>query len=102
MDDLPIACTLSEDALRARKTGLLAQIATLAIHRTKLTAGYRFEFAATSEALTRITAMIDAERLCCRFLRFTLTVESGLGPIALELSGPEGTREFLEALFESA
>ena len=102
MEDLPIGCTLTDDALRARKSGLLAQIATLATKRAKLTADYRLEFPATSEALTRITAMIDAERQCCRCLRFTLTVESNLGAIALELSGPEGTREFLEALFESA
>lgn len=102
MEDLPIACTLSDDALRARKSGLLAQIATMATNMAKLPAGYRLDFPATSEALTRITAMIDAERQCCRFLRFTLTVEPNLGVIALELSGPEGTREFLDALFEAA
>lgn len=99
MEDLPIACTLSDDAFRARKSGLLAQIVALATNRAKLPTGYRLEFAATSEALTRITAMIDAERQCCRFLRFTLTIEPNLGVIALELSGAEGTREFLEALF---
>src|SRR5437762_1723707 len=102
MEDLPIACTLTDDALRARKSGLLGQIAAMATSKVKLTTGYRLEFPATSEALTYITAMIDAERQCCRFLRFTLTVEANLGTIALELSGPEGTREFLEALFESA
>ena len=102
MEDLPIACTLTDDALRARKSGLLAQIAAMATNKTELTAGYRLEFPATSDTLTQITAMIDAERQCCRFLRFTLTVESNLGAIALELSGPEGTREFLEALLESA
>jgi hypothetical protein len=102
MEDLPIACTLTDDALRARKSGLLAQIAILATNRAKLTAGYRLEFPPTSEALTRITAMIDAERQCYTFLRFTPTVESNPGAIALEFSGPEGTREFLEALFEPA
>ena len=45
--------------------------------------------------------MIDAERQWCTFLRFALNVESNLGMIALELSGPEGTREFLQALFEA-
>lgn len=102
MEDQPIACTLTDDAFRARKSGLLAQIATMATNRAKLPTGYPLEFPATSEALTRITAMIDAERQCCRFLRFTLTVESNLGAIALELSGPEGTQAFLDALFESA
>ena len=74
----------------------------MATNRAKLPTGYRLEFPATSEALTRITEMIDAERQCCRFLRFALTVESNLGVMALELNGPEGTREFLAALFDAA
>ena len=102
MEDLPIVCTLTDDALRARKSSLLAQIAAMATNKTPLTAGYRLEFPASSDALTRITAMIEAERQCCRFLRFTLTVESNLGAIALDLTGPEGTREFLEGLLEPA
>ena len=47
-------------------------------------------------------AMIDAERQCCRFLRFDLRVEPDVGPIALELTGPEGTEAFLEALLETS
>jgi hypothetical protein len=100
MDNLPIACTLTDDALRARQNGLLARIASMATNKTTLTTGYRLEFPATSDALTEITAMIDAERQCCRFLRFTLTVEPNLGSIVLELTGPEGTRDFLEGLLE--
>ena len=102
MEDLPIVCTLTDDALRARKSGLLAQIAAIATNMTKVTAGYRLEFSPTSDALTRIAKMIDAERQCCKFLRFELTVEPNLGSMVLELSGPEGTREFLQELFESA
>jgi hypothetical protein len=45
-----------------------------------------------------IARAIDAERQCCRFLRFRVTVEPDEGPILLELTGPEGTREFLTAL----
>jgi hypothetical protein len=42
----------------------------------------------------------EAERRCCRFLRFGITVEPDAGPIILELSGPPGTREFVSALLE--
>ena len=83
-------------------SNLFGQIATMATKMAKVPAGYQLDFPATSEALTQITAMIDAERQCCRFLRFSLTIEPNLGVIALELSGPEGTREFLEALFEAS
>ena len=100
MADLPIVCTLTDDALRARREGLLARVARRASAMTKIPGGYRLEFDAGPEILSLLAAMIDAERQCCRFLRFTLTVEPDLGPIALELTGPDGTQPFLEAVLE--
>jgi hypothetical protein len=38
-------------------------------------------------------------RQCCPFLRFAITVEPGNGPIWLEMTGPEGTKEFLATTF---
>ena len=102
MGEVPVACTLTDDRLAARKNGLLAAIVALSMTQTKLPTGCRLEFPGTSDTLVRIAEMIDAERKCCRFLRFTLTVAPNFGPIALELSGPEGTREFLESLLELA
>jgi hypothetical protein len=43
---------------------------------------------------------MEAERHCCRFLRFTLTVEPDEGQFILELTGPQGTREFVAALLD--
>ena len=44
--------------------------------------------------------VVDAERHCCRFLRFAMTVEPDGGPVFLELTGPAGTRDFVSALIE--
>jgi len=55
---------------------------------------------ASADALSAVLETIDAERQCCRFLRFDITVEPDGGPIWLELAGPPGTREFLAALLE--
>ena len=101
MDELPIPCTLSEDSLRVRKESL-ARIADQSTRTSKVEHGLRLEFAAESDALTSIIAVIDAERKCCRFLRFTLTIEPNLGPMSLELTGPDGTQEFLEGLLDPA
>jgi hypothetical protein len=49
-------------------------------------------------SLFDIARTVDAERQCCQFLRFTLTVEPGGGAIQLDLTGPPGTREFVSAL----
>src|SRR2546423_14938547 len=102
MTDSPIVCTLGPEALKARRQGLLARVAALSKHTTKIAAGYRFEFTPERETLSLLAQMIDGERQCCRFLRFDLTVEPNSGPISLELTGPPGTREFLDALLESA
>jgi hypothetical protein len=62
--------------------------------------GLRLRFAVTGNTLSTITRAVEAERHCCRFLRFGITVEPNGGPIVLELSGPPGTREFVAALLE--
>ena len=57
-------------------------------------------FAPSSETLQAITDVMNTERQCCRWLRFQVAVEPDHGPMVLTLSGPEGAREFLSALFD--
>ena len=99
MSDLPIACTLDAAAIKTRRDGLLAQLSSSAKRCEQLPNGLRLEFAAGSETLALIGEAIDAERRCCRFLTFQLTVTENDGPVILELTGPAGTREFLNGLF---
>jgi hypothetical protein len=101
MTDLPVACTLSPGALAARRQGLLSELVRKAESAEELPDGHRLSFAAADDTLALIMKAVAAERQCCRFLRFQITVEAGGGPVSLELTGPAGTREFLSALFES-
>jgi hypothetical protein len=101
MPDLPVACTLGPDALAARRQGLLSELSRRAQAREELADGHRLSFAATDETLAFIMKTVEAERQCCRFLRFQITVEPDGGPVSVELTGPSGTREFVAALFES-
>ena len=100
MPELPIACTLPAGELAARAADLLPGVAHLANSRVPIKDGYRFEFVASSDCLNAIVAIIDAERQCCRFMRFQLTVEPGGGPVRLDVTGPAGTAEFLAGLVE--
>jgi hypothetical protein len=100
MADLPIACTLTPDTLRARRAGLLSDLLHRAEAHEDLPEGLRLRFAATSETIATVACAVEAERHCCRFLRFGITVEPDGGPIFLELTGPPGTREFIGALLE--
>jgi hypothetical protein len=70
-------------------------------YKPSIIAGYRIEFAPEAETLGLVADMIDAERQCCRFLRFALTVEPNAGPVRLEVTFPEDAQEFVEALLES-
>jgi len=99
MAALPIGCTLSPEALKTRRENLVGTLLRRATERKELDDGVRLRFAADPEILVDIARTVDAERHCCRFLSFTISVSADGGPIALHLTGPEGTREFLTAMF---
>ena len=75
MSQLPIVCTLSPEALSERRQGLLAQLLQQSTGREMLPDGLRLRFVPSSETLAGIARAVEAERHCCRFLRFTLIVE---------------------------
>jgi hypothetical protein len=100
MSELPIVRTLGPDALRARRQGLLTALLQQSSGKEVLPDGLRLRFPASGETLSKITQTVEAERHCCRFLRFAITVEPDEGEITLDLTGPEGTREFVAALLE--
>jgi hypothetical protein len=100
MEDLPVTCTLTPDALRVRREGLLSDLVRQAEGYEQMSEGIRFRFAPGFETLSTIARAVEAERHCCRFLRFAITVEPDGGPIVLDLTGPSGTREFVTALLE--
>jgi hypothetical protein len=95
-----IMCSLTPEALKSGRAGLLPGLRERATNVVPTAHGYQLFFDASSDVLMAITRTIDAERQCCRWLRFELAVWPDGGPIELTLSGPEGAREFLAALFE--
>jgi hypothetical protein len=57
--------------------------------------GYEFRF--DSDVFGDLATFIGNERRCCPFLDFTLDVAADNGAIWLTMSGPQGTRELLDA-----
>lgn len=101
VSNLPVVCTLTKAALETRREGLLAQLLARAQTHEERPEGHRLVFAAGDDVLRAVARAVEAERECCRFLRFAVTVEPDGGPITLELTGPSGTREFLSALLDA-
>jgi hypothetical protein len=98
--DRPIACSLSATDFQSQRGDLMSGLLSAAVACHEIDNGYRFTFAAADGTLTRIVHVLEQERRCCRFLRFELTVEPDLGPIRLDVTGPNGTAEFLRALLQ--
>ena len=109
MTDVPIACTLTSAELQSRGAQLLPGLVAGAIARVPVsitkrdgTGGFRWAFAPRPGLLAEVAQVIDAERRCCRFLRFAVAAEPDGGPISLEVTGPPGTVQFLDQLVTGA
>jgi hypothetical protein len=93
-----LACNLPADELRQRRDELLPGLRKRAEQVIELTDGLRFQFATSPGLLIELAGVIAQEQLCCSFLRFQISIEPGAGGIALEVTGPSGTREMLRGL----
>lgn len=93
-----LACVM--DAIPAQErsahTALIAHLFGEAVReRQELPSGYAFQFA--PEDLASVARFVANERKCCPFLSFEVVLMPAGGPLWLRLSGPAGTRTFLEA-----
>lgn len=97
MTTLPIACNLTTAELQERRQTVLHTLGEALLGANQIEGGYSYAFSASR--FKELAEMIDLERQCCPFLEFKLTVAAGTGPLTLEVTGPEGTREFLSQTF---
>jgi len=93
--DFPIVCSLTDAELQERRSQILQKTRQAILETKELENGYAFRFPSDAVWLNELIHFIGLERRCCSFLKFTITVEAGDGPIWLELTGPRGTKEFL-------
>ncbi len=101
IEDIPIVCTLSDAEFREREREVIQRLMPTVIERSETDTGYSFRFPSDDASFAALNDFIVLERRCCPFLDFKMTVPRGEGDIELELSGPEGAKEFIEANFRS-
>jgi hypothetical protein len=97
---LPVVCALSPAAFRERREGALRSLRAQAQEMREIAGGWSIRFAPDDELLAELVRFIQMERKCCAFLRFAVVVAPGEGPVWLEMTGPDGTRELLRELLE--
>jgi hypothetical protein len=95
----PIACSLTGSEFQDRRRGLLQKVSEAVLEVKELEDGYSYRFPSDGIWINELANLITLERQCCRFLHFNIRLEPGEGPIWLELSGPEGTKDFFGSLF---
>ena len=98
--DLPIACTLTTAELQERRRTNLERVKQAIVESRELDDGYALSFPSSTESLNELTTLVDLERQCCPFLKFQITVEANSGPVWLEITGPDGTKDFLKNTFD--
>jgi hypothetical protein len=97
--ELPIACKLTDPEFQRRRSDLLNMFRSALLETKELDEGYAYRFPAEGNSIAELAQLITFERQCCPFLRFNLRLEPAEGPLWLELTGPVGTKDFLQTLF---
>ena len=98
--ELPVACSLTAPELQQRRREVISKLKAIVVEQKELESGYAYRFPSDQDLLGELANFITFERQCCPFLQFDLRAEPGFGPVWLELSGPAGTKEFLNSLFD--
>lgn len=91
-----VAADKEQEALEERRRKLLADLVRSADHIDKLEEGYRLRLHHKHTDL--VMKLEDAERSCCQFLTFEVAFPAGMETITVAVTGPAGTREFLDQL----
>jgi hypothetical protein len=95
----PVACNLTTLEFQERRRDGLQKVRGAVVEVKELENGYAYRFPPDVAWIAELANLITLERQCCPFLRFSIHLEPGEGPIWLELSGPEGTKDFLNSIF---
>jgi len=88
-------CRLTSPELRERKATVISSLKQLILERQEIHNGFRYRFHGSDEILDLLNNFIKTERLCCEFFNFKITVDDRNSPVWLELSGPDGAKEFI-------
>jgi hypothetical protein len=93
---ISVSCKLTAPELQQRKVTVLTEIKKRVVQRVETANGIRYVFNDSDETIDLLTSFIKTERQCCSFFTFSLIVGQPERFISMELSGPEGTKDFIK------
>jgi hypothetical protein len=96
---IPIACTLTEAEVQARRRTILESIRRVVRSVRSLPLGYAYHFDPDSGVMAQLARLVDLERTCCSFLTFRIMVDAGKQSICLEITGPPEAKAVIADFF---
>lgn len=91
-----LTCKLTTPELQQRKKTVIAELKNQVLEKVETAQGFKYKFEGSDKMLDLLNSFIKTERLCCDLFVFNLTASSDTKFAWLELSGPEGTKNFIE------
>jgi hypothetical protein len=96
MERAKLSCKLTTPELQQRKKTVVAELKNLLLEKIELENGFKYKFEGSDKMLDLLNSFIKTERLCCDFFVFNLTASSDTKFTCLELTGPEGVKDFIK------
>jgi len=90
-----LSCKLSSKKLVKRKMTVLNNLKNQVLETKELNNGYAFRFPGSDDVLDQLNEFIKSERTCCDFFIYGLSISGDKSEAWLELTGPEGAKEFI-------
>lgn len=88
-----LSCKLTNQDLIERKSSIISHLKKNVLKKKEFPDGYQYLFKYQTDQITQITDFIKLELLCCDFFIFELCIQKDI--ILLEISGPEGIKDFI-------
>ncbi len=92
-----LVCKLTTPELQERKRTVIAELKATMLERKETESGVCYKFDGSDKMVDLLTSFIKTERLCCDFFTFNLSISDEKSFVWLELSGPEGTKDFIKS-----
>ena len=95
-----LSCKLTSQELRERKTNVLEVLKQEVKEKKELPNGYSFRFAGSDTLIDQLVTFIKSERQCCDFFTFSLKIADEKSGLWLDITGPDGAKEFIKTEME--
>ena len=90
---------MTNSELQERRRSVLQSARSVVAELIEIEHGFRYRFPSDRIWIKELANLVELEHQCCPFLEFKIIVEPGDGPVWLEMTGPDGTKEFLAEIF---